>query len=158
MAQVLDRVLRCYRIGDPNGRYRIFDATGSTITPGRWNAADSPVIYTSEHYSTAMLEKLAHGGGALPPDQHFIEITLPNGLSYEMVTPHTLPGWDGPDETICRDFGRQWQKSRRSALLFVPSIVARLEHNILINPDHPETRGITHGLHQPVWWDLRLFA
>jgi RES domain-containing protein len=35
--------------------------------------------------------------------------------------------------------------------------VARIENNILINPEHPEFPRITHGLHQPVWWDLRLF-
>jgi RES domain-containing protein len=91
-AQVLDRVLRGYRIGDPDGRYPIFDATGSTLYPGRWNTPASPVIYTSEHYSTAMLEKLIHGSGSLPPNQHFIEITLPNGVSYEFLAPAHLPG------------------------------------------------------------------
>jgi len=61
MAQALDRVLTSYRIGDPRGTYPIFDATGSTLHPGRWNTPASPMIYTSEHYSTAMLEKLVHG-------------------------------------------------------------------------------------------------
>jgi hypothetical protein len=32
----------------------------------------------------------------------------------------------------------------------VPSIVARVESNVLINPEHPEFGRITHGLHQPV--------
>ncbi len=41
-----------------------------------------------------MLEKLVHGSRSLPPNQHFIEITIPNGVSYEVVTPATLPGWD----------------------------------------------------------------
>jgi RES domain-containing protein len=48
-AQVLDRTLTSVRIGDPNGTYPIFDATGSTIAPGRWNTSGSPIIYTSEH-------------------------------------------------------------------------------------------------------------
>ena len=65
--QVLDRVLKSYRIGDPAGAYPIFDATGSTIFPGRWNTPGSPIIYSSEHYSTALLEKLVHGSGSLPP-------------------------------------------------------------------------------------------
>ncbi len=72
MAQALDRVLTSYRIGDPRGTYPIFDATGSTLHPGRWNTPASPMIYTSEHYSTAMLEKLVHGSGQLPPDQHYV--------------------------------------------------------------------------------------
>jgi len=39
----------------------------------------------------------------------------------------------------------------------VPSYVVRIERNIVINPDHPESRHIRHGLHAPVWWDSRLF-
>jgi len=37
-AQALDRTLTAYRIGDPAGAYPIFDATGSRLFPGRWNA------------------------------------------------------------------------------------------------------------------------
>ncbi len=156
-AQILDRVLKCYRIGDPAGAHPIFDAAGSKRYPGRWNTPASPVIYASEHYSTALLEKLVHGSGSLPPNQHFIEIVLPNGVSYEFATPAHLPGWDDPACAIARRYGEQWQLGRRSLLLFVPSLVARIERNILINPEHPEFPRITHGLAQPVWWDARLF-
>ena len=157
-AQILDRVLRCYRIGDPDGRYPIFDATGSKLYPGRWNTASSPVIYASEHYSTAMLEKLVRGSGKLPPNQHFIEITIPNGISYEVVDPAHLPGWHSLSGAKAKAFGERWQHERRSAVLLVPSLVARIEHNLLINPDHRQFGQITHSLHQPVWWDERLFA
>ena len=34
----------------------------------------------------------------------------------------------------------------------------RPERNILINPLHPEFPKITTSLHQPVWWDSRLFG
>lgn len=57
------------------------DATGSTLNPGRWNTPASPMIYTSEHYSTAMLEKIVLGSGHLPPGQHYIVVTIPNGVS-----------------------------------------------------------------------------
>lgn len=157
MAQILDRVLRCYRIGDPAGTYPIFDATGSKLYPGRWNTPASPMIYTSEHYSTAMLEKLVHGSGVMPPNQHFIEITLPNGLSYEAVTTHSLAHWDEPACSAAKMFGERWQQERRSAILLVPSVVARMERNILINPEHPEFPRIQHSLHEPIRWDDRLF-
>jgi RES domain-containing protein len=157
-AQRLDRVLTAYRIGDPDGAYPIFDATGSTLFPGRWNTPGSPMIYAAEHYSTAMLEKLVRGSGRLPPNQHFIEITIPNGLSYEIVEPAHLPGWDDPAGAASKSFGAGWQQSRRSILLIVPSLVARMEHNFLINPEHPEFPQIRHGLHRPVWWDRRLFT
>jgi RES domain-containing protein len=82
-AQRLDRILTAYRIGDPDGAYPIFDAGGSRIAPGRLNTENSSLIYASQHFSTAMLEIRANGIGRLPPNQHFVEITIPNGVSYE---------------------------------------------------------------------------
>jgi RES domain-containing protein len=157
-AQILDRVIKCYRIGDPNGRHPIFDATGSTIAPGRWNTAGTPVIYASAHYSTAMLEKLVHGNGMLPPNQHYVEITIPNRSSYEVLNEPDLPSWADRDMTASRAFGSLWYREKRTLILLVPSVVARIEQNVLINPSHPEFSSITTSLHRPVWWDDRLFG
>lgn len=88
-----DRVLPAYRIGDPGGAHAIYDAEGSRLYPGRWNAPSSPLIYSSEHYSTAMLEKLVHANGMLLPNQHFIRITIRNGISYEIFRSAAHPGW-----------------------------------------------------------------
>lgn len=156
--QILDRTLSGFRIGDPTGTYPIFDATGSTIAPGRWNTTGSPLIYTSEHFSTALLEKLVHGSGRLPPNQHFVQITFPKGLTYEIFSPAALPGWDEMPATVSKAFGERWYAERRSAILIVPSVVARLDRNILINPAHSEFREIEASLHQPVFWDRRLFG
>jgi len=156
-AQILDRILTCYRIGDPAGAYPIFDAQGSKLYPGRWNTPASPMIYTSEHYSTAMLEKLVHGSGALPPNQHFIEITLPPGVTYEVFSPAAVPDWYLASAASSKPYGEAWQSQGRSLLLIVPSVVARPERNILINPQHAEFPKVTTSLHQPVWWDSRLF-
>jgi RES domain-containing protein len=157
-AQILDRTLTCYRIGDPAGTYPIFDATGSTIAPGRWNTPGNPLIYTSEHYSTALLEKLVHGSGRLPPNQHYVEITIPSGTSYEILSQPALPGWDSMPATVSKVFGEEWCLQRRSAILLVPSVVARPENNILINPAHPQFPRLVASLHQPVFWDRRLFG
>jgi RES domain-containing protein len=157
-AQVLDRTLTSFRIGDPGGAFPIFDATGSTLAPGRWNTAGSPLIYTSEHYSTALLEKLVHGSGRLPPNQHFVRITIPRGVSYEVFSPPTLPGWDLMPATVSKAFGEQWCFERRSLLLMVPSVVARLDRNVLINAAHPDFSKLEASLHEPVFWDRRLFG
>jgi RES domain-containing protein len=157
-AQTLDRTLSSFRIGNPAGTYPIFDATGSTIAPGRWNTPGSPIIYTSEHYSTALLEKLVHGSGRLPPNQHYIEITISRGLSYEVFSQPSLPGWDTMPATVSKGFGETWCLERRSVILLVPSVVARLDCNVLINPAHPEFSRIQTSLHQPVYWDRRLFG
>ncbi len=158
MSAKIDRVLTCYRIGDPDGAFPIFDAEGARLYPGRWNTHLSPIIYTSEHYSTAMLEKLVHANLVLPANQHFIEITIPNGVSYEVFQTAAYPAWDSKDEALCKKFGEDWFGERRSALLLVPSIPARVERNILINPLHPDAAGITYTLPEPVWWDERLYG
>ena len=99
--------------------------------------AGSPMIYASEHYSTPLLEKLAHGSGALPPNQHFITITVPRGLTYEVFSQASTPGWDSVPATVSKAFGEAWCLERRSLVLVVPSVVARVERNVLINPGHP---------------------
>ncbi len=155
--QRLDRTLVCYRIGDPEGEFQIYDARGSTVSPGRWNNETAPVIYAGEHYSTAMLEKLARGGGRLPANQHYIIVTVPRGTSYEIVTKDRLSGWDSLPATISRQFGALWVREARSAILLVPSYVARIERNVVINPAHPDAQDIETSLPEPVWWDERLF-
>lgn len=157
-AQILDRTLSGFRIGDPSGAYPIFSAVGSTIAPGRWNTPGSPLIYTSEHFSTALLEKLVHGSGRLPPNQHHIQVTFPKGLSYEVFSPAALPGWDAMPATVSKAFGERWFQERRSSILIVPSVVARLDRNILINTSHAEFPAIEASLHEPVYWDRRLFG
>ncbi len=96
-----------------------------------------------------MREKLVHANSVLPPNQHFIRITVPNGVSYEVFQTAQHPGWDSKNETICKALGETWYREQRSALLFVPSIPARIEGNILINPLHPHSAGIAHDLPEP---------
>ncbi|RZM06032.1 MAG: hypothetical protein EOP67_75615 [Sphingomonas sp.] len=153
-----DRVLTAFRIGDPDGAHPIYDSEGARLYPGRWNTPASPIIYTSEHYSTAMLEKLVHANAVLPPNQHYIRITIPGGTSYQMFQPAAHPGWDGKDERLCKAVGTAWYEEAHAALLLVPSIPARLERNILINPRHPDAAAIVYDLPEPVWWDERLYG
>lgn len=146
-----------WRIGDPDGRFPIYSEEGARRNEGRWHAKGQDVIYTSEHYGTAMLEKLVHYNGVLPPNQHFIEIQIPAGVSYEVVTKDSVDGWDRPDGTESREFGRKWIDDMRSAILFVPSVVSREENNVLINPNHDDSDNIEVGQEKPVRWDARLF-
>jgi RES domain-containing protein len=155
-ASVLDRTIQAYRIGAANNKYPIFDGTGSTFYPGRWNTATSRLIYSSQHYSTALLEKLVHSNtGKIPHNQQWIEITISAGTTYEVVTTYSLPNWT--DATVSQEFGDKWLLEKRSCILFVPSIVAPLDNNILINEFHPQFPNLTKSLNQPVIWDRRLF-
>lgn len=157
-AQRLDRTLVCHRVGDPDGAFPIFDATGSALWPGRWNDADAPLLYCCEHYSTALLEKLVRNRGRMPRNQHRIVVTIPRGASYEVFSEPALPGWDTQPPQASRAFGGAWARERRSLVLLVPSVVARPDRNVLLNPAHPEFAGVEAGLHEPVHWDRRLFG
>lgn len=147
--------MRAFRIGDPHGMYKIYSGDGAAKVEGRWHARGQDVIYASSHYSTSLLEQLAHWNGHLPPQQHYIEIDIPVGTSYEVVTKDTLPGW--VDSSVARAFGAKWFADARSSILVVPSYVARLETNVLINPQHAHSNRIRCGLETPVPWDDRLF-
>lgn len=156
--RTLPEPLTAYRIGDPDGQHPVYSAEGARRVQGRWHRQGDRVIYVAEHYSTAMLEKLVHWNGALPPNQHFVTITIPAGLTYEIVTPDILPDWHRPDGEAARRFASNWYDEVRSVILLVPSVVARMERNVVINADHAEFSKIKPGLETPVWWDERLFA
>lgn len=152
------QTLFAYRLGDAAGDHPIWDATGSTLHPGRWHSGSAPVIYASEHFSTAMLEKLAHLLGLAPVDQHYVRVTIPEGLPIETVTPDHLPGWIDKDMKASQAYGDEWSASGRSAVLRVPSYVARIEWNFVFNPAHKDFGRLRTTEPLPVWWDERLFA
>ena len=156
--RTLAAAMTVYRIGDPRGAFPVFSGEGARRVSGRWHRRGQPVIYASEHYSTAMLERLLHYSGAMPSGQHFITIAISVGVTYEVATGDSVPGWERKDQRASRAFGEQWIDERRSAVLLVPSVVARMESNVLINPAHPEAQRIAPGLERPIWWDSRLFA
>ena len=107
-----------------------------------------------------MLEKLAHWNGIVPDNQHFVKVTIPRGTSYEVATSDAMPGWDSQMNAASRC--RPWAavpgtSEKRSAILLVPSLVARMERNVIINSHHPEFENMEVSLETPVWWDRRLF-
>lgn len=154
---LVDRVLYSYRIGDPAGRYPIFGDEGSRLFPGRWNTPSTPMLYTAEHYSTALIEKLVRTNWVMPANQHYIRMTIPAGVSYEEFSRAEHPGWDA-DEAISKEFGAEWQREQRSLVLFVPSMPGgSIDRNLLINLRHPDARQVTHEMARPVPWDARLF-
>lgn len=155
----LDAPLVAYTIGDPEGRFTVWDCEGSRVKPGRWNEADGPVIYLAEHFGTAMLEKMCHHGDEPPLRQRHVEAAFPAGLEVEEYRHDDLPrGWDGGGCSAARALGTAWRRAGRTAVLFVPSQVApRYERNLVVNPDHPDFARIAPSEERPVAWDRRLF-
>jgi RES domain-containing protein len=107
-----------------------------------------------------MLECLAHAGiGRVPRTHVAIEITIANAVTVERCDESTLPvGWDHADLRVSRAFGDAWIRERRTAVLVVPSVVARKEGNVVINPQHADFHKLIAGKPEPVIWDARLFG
>lgn len=147
-----------WRIAD--GRFDPFSPIGASLVGGRWNSPGHGVIYASRSYAGAMLECLAHAGiGRVPRTQVAIEISVAGVVSTEWHDESSLPvGWDHADLRVARTFGDAWIRARRTAVLVVPSVVARREGNVLLNPQHPDFRMIVAGSPEPVVWDARLFG
>jgi RES domain-containing protein len=149
--------VQIFRIGDE--RHPIWDGTGAALIGGRWNSPGKPVIYGSLSYSCAMLEILAHANiGRIPATHRFVVVEAPDGVSVESCDEHTLPsGWDSENSAPARAFGDQWLKEARSAILIVPSVLARLDQNALVNPLHPDAKQLIATAPEQVIWDKRLF-
>ncbi|PPD43818.1 MAG: hypothetical protein CTY16_12855 [Methylobacter sp.] len=150
--------MRIFRIADE--RHPIWDGTGAALVGGRWNSPGKPVIYGSLSYSCAMLEILAHANiGRIPSTHRFIIAQVPESVAVETLDAATLPtGWDTEDTADSRVFGDQWLTENRSAILIVPSVVARLDSNALVNPFHPDSRQLLVSSPEQVIWDKRLFV
>ena len=149
--------MRVFRIADR--RFPIFDGTGARLVGGRWNSPGRPLIYAAESFAGAMLEMLVHSNlSRAPRGQASIEIEIPDDLSIERIGGKTVPGWMREDMSESRRFGDRWLDEARTAVLIVPGMVTcGREHNILINPLHPEFARIRTTASQPVAWDDRLF-
>jgi RES domain-containing protein len=149
--------MRVYRIAD--GRHPVWNGTGAMLMGGRFNSPGRTVIYGATTFAGAMLEVLVHARiGKVPRTHVCVVAEVPNDVGIERATTSILPaGWDRPESEVARAFGDQWLAEVRTAVLLVPSVVAREECNVLVNPAHPMAARIVVGEPSPVVWDERLF-
>jgi RES domain-containing protein len=148
---------QAWRIAD--GRFDPFSPIGASLVGGRWNSPGLGVIYASRTYAGAMLECLAHAGiGRVPKTHVAVQVSVTAAVSVYWPTDKQLPkAWDQADLQAARAFGDAWITACQTAVLVVPSVVARNEHNVLINPRHADFKRITAAAPEAVVWDSRLF-
>lgn len=139
---VSDRIV--WRIGVDAPTYRADDLSGkgAELTGGRWNPPGMPMVYCAGTRALACLETIVHlNSGGLPLNRYLVEVTIPAALAAaaEVCSEADLEvGWDAlPASVTSLDFGSGWLKSRRAAVLILPSAIVPEEENILINPLHP---------------------
>jgi RES domain-containing protein len=140
-------------------RHPTFAGTGAEIHGGRWNSPGRRVIYCSDSFAGTILEIIAHARPRRLPGRHrCVRIRIPEEIAVEVVEEAELPGWDAADLLVSRRVGDHWLEEERSAVLSVPSVVARpFGRTLLINPTHPAFPRITTESAVEVVWDPRLF-
>ncbi len=139
-----------WRIAADAPEYEAHDLSGkgAEVTGGRWNRKGTPMIYTSVSRSLACLETVVHlsSGDALPLNRYLVQIQIPIGAwnSRVVFDAARRVGWDAePAGKVSMDWGTAWLKGKTTLLAEVPSVIVPEEHNILINPNHPDAAKLT---------------
>ena len=143
--------MEAYRVG--SRRFPLFDGAGAAASDGaRWNSRGRYIIYATEHYSTALLEKAAQLNSVrLPRTLLFVRIVIPDAVTIEEVRGTELAGWYADDMQASQRFGNQWYEEGRSLILIVPSLAAPgFERNILINQRHSQFERLTASAPEPI--------
>lgn len=136
-----------------------FTGEGARIAGGRWNSPGVAVVYASSSLSLATLEVLVH----LDDPESFARmfswfaLEIPEDLIETLDESKLPPTWCADETTAAtRTIGDDWARSRRSAVLAVPSVVTPGERNYLLNPAHPRFAEIRVAALQPFRPDPRL--
>lgn len=151
--------MRVYRLILANHADSAFSGEGARLFGGRWNPKGYPVAYTSLHPSLALVELLVHlRPQRIPVQLVLCSALLPQNFSVRRLTVTDLPkNWaEVPAPPELQIIGRDWLESRDSLALVVPSAVVPDESNVLINPVHPDARGIRLLEPRPFRFDERL--
>lgn len=134
-----------------------FSGEGARLYGGRWNPKGSPMVYTAQSQSLALLEMAVQDA---PLRAHYVLIPahLPANLSTQKLGVSQLPDdWRKPSGLAALlALGRKWLSDRRSCAWVVPSAVLPGECNWLLNPEHPDFQRIRIGPPQALEVDARL--
>jgi RES domain-containing protein len=143
---------RSYPADDLSGR-------GAAAEPGRWNKRGEAVVYTATSVALATLETAAHVNPTGLPLKKFLVQVLVSPQVWtrrEIVDVSVIrPAWRAvPPGATSERAGSEWLRSRRSALLLVPSVIVPEEYCVLINPAHRDAKEIRAAVLRPVEYDL----
>jgi RES domain-containing protein len=151
--------MHVYRIARANRRYDL-SGYGAFLVGGRWNLPGLPLLYTAETRALATLEVLVHlPAGDLPDDMYLLTLEVPDTVSHQEITPADLPAdWQRLSQPLPTGaLGHAWLQAGRSLALRVPSVLVPQEHNLLLNPAHPEFAQVRLAAEpEPFFFDERL--
>jgi RES domain-containing protein len=134
-----------WRIAADTADYASDDLSGKGAekTGGRWNRKGTSLIYSADSIALACLETVVHlsGPDPLPLNRYLIKIDIPPAAwkARTKFNASLHPGWDAlPAGLVSLDWGTIWAQSAHNLVAQVQSIVVPEEHNILLNPAHPD--------------------
>lgn len=94
---------------------------------------------------------------ALLPNFVLASCTFDESLVTHVEIEELPLNWRAPRPPVeLRDFGDEWIRSERSAVLSVPSVIVDHERNYLLNPAHEDFRRIKLSTPEPFRFDPRL--
>ena len=132
--------------------------TGSTLVSGRWHhAGKQPILYTSSNISLAILECLVHLPTVVkPPELVLLTIDVPDKSIATIDTKNLPENWNkkGYFDDV-QQWGTKWLQGLSSLAVLVPSVTSP-DHNILVNPRHPEFGHVKIVDSRPITLDDRL--
>jgi RES domain-containing protein len=133
---------------------------GARLGGGRWNNVGIPVVYACETLSLAALELFVHFTRkdiTISRSLLAIPVEIPDSVTRTEVFLEDLKsGWDSsPPLDFTMDLGTKWVREGVSAILRVPSAIVPTEHNLVINPGHPDFSKIAAGDPRPFSLDDR---
>jgi RES domain-containing protein len=142
-------------------RYASLDGEGARMNGGRWNSEGIPVVYASSTLSLAALEYLVHiDVEDVPHDLCALKIAVPDDAAIEDVELPGLPAdWNRvEDHPACTSRGDDWARRGAALALRVPSALIPAEHNLLLNPRHPDMQRVRIVSFETFSFDPRLLG
>ena len=119
---------------------------GGLYASGRWHSKGRPIVYLAEHPASALLEVMVHlevDADDLPTHYQLLAIHVPDDLTFEVVTPASLPNDWQLQMSLTQSLGDAWLLSARTPLLRVPTALVPEAGNYLLNPVHPQSTRIS---------------
>lgn len=149
-------IVHAWRIVKRKYAKHAFTGEGARRFGGRWNGRGTAVVYCASSRALAALELLVHlESEDLLSTYLLFEVALEESLIAEASS--LPPQWHrNPPPSAVSSVGDQWAKGGRSVALRVPSVVVPDEHNLLLNPEHPDFGRLQIGRPQVFRFDRRL--
>lgn len=146
--------MRAYRTFERKHEATAFTGEGARLYGGRWNSVGVPIVYVASSFALALLEIMANARpGRVPPGMVYSVVDIPDYL-VEILDVSRLPAtwYEAPAPLECQAAGDEWVRGGSSVALLVPSAIARIENNVLLNPSHRDFAQVSIGatLNMPI--------